>query len=384
MIKKIFFVLFACGVAFAMNWFRIHSGHIVIDFTTIQVVTSTNFVLCCLLFLWCFFYLFRKFREFIFRPDNLQKKVVVYSNYIVRTLVNISTNNVVDANRMLKKAAQIFDNNLTSMLRCQILNLEQKYEEARAIFKTIDLKELNSDLTVIKLDFETAKRCGDENDIEKCAMKLLEIEPTHVEARKSLLNIYISKQKWEFAYQIFQGGMRQKIFNNKRGEFFVISRNLGQKYYNENHFFDAKQVLREAYKSDPHRDIDIVNLLAKTYIILDKKQKAAKIIESTWKQKQNMDLLDTYYLSKGNQINSFNVAKKLVSINSKSFESNYAMARAYYYNKFYGDANRYAKIAENIRQCKLIYELMLRIEEDGSANSVVISTIKNKIARSSQ
>ena len=41
--------------------------------------------------------------------------------------------------------------------------------------------------------------------------------------------------------------------------------------------------------------------------------------------------------------------KEIYKINTKSFESNFILARSYYFNELYSKARKYAKLADNIK-----------------------------------
>jgi uncharacterized membrane-anchored protein len=373
MIKKILFILLTILFAFVINWFKVNNGGVVINFTSYQILTSTNFLICSILSICVILFLIKKIVKLVLRPVNWNKKINNYSNFIVQSFIFNDVKDFSNANKFLKKAERIFNNNLIKLLRYKILNEQGDFENATKIFSEIDTK-IDLNLLKVKLDFETAIKKQSE-DIEIYANNVLIIEPSSVVAIKSLLKIYLSKNDYKSANEIFEKGLKLKIFNKKQNEFLTISKNLGQYYYNKNDFLKTKGILKDANKY--FCDIDNVILLAKTYIVLGRKFKVNSLIENTWKKITNNELLNVYYLI--NDVNSIRDAKNLVKLNPKSADSYFALARAYYNNKLYKEAKDSAKSAEKIQPSRHLYKLMLNIEKDSNGNVADIGLLENKI-----
>ncbi|MDR3290364.1 MAG: hypothetical protein LBT02_03730 [Rickettsiales bacterium] len=378
MIKKISFVLLAIIFAIIINWFRLNGGDVTIEFTNFQIITSTNFVICLVIAVCILYNIFYKFKVFIFKPENLKRKVENYTDLVVKTLFYISTKDFNEANRMQKKCSKIFNNNLSKYLEYKISTKQKKYTEADRFLKEIQIKDLENNVFNIKLEYEKAKENIDMDAIEKSANKLLIYDPKNNEAIFDLLKIYIKKENWIKANEMFHEALKLKLVKRDANDFFIISENLGKFYYDKNDYIDAKEILRDAFDVDASK-INISFLLAKIYLILDRTNKAEKIVLTTWKYTSNKELLDLYYAINENKISSIKIAEKLVKSNANNFESQYSIARAYYYNKQYDKAREISKLAEKISPKKAIYELMLKIEEESSKNAAIINLIKSRI-----
>jgi tetratricopeptide (TPR) repeat protein len=359
----------------------VNNAKVVIDFKNYQLITTTNFIICLFLFILFIFYFLSKVKKFLIRPENFKKKIEKYSDFVAMSIIYTNIGDSRNANKFFKKSIRIFDNNLTKIVYFYILLREQKYIEADKIYKTIKINELDVDILKTKMDFETARSSPDNFNVEQQALKLLSIDSLNSVALHTLLKIYIEKEDWMESYKLFKRGLKAKIFNNKQDEFLLIYKNIAKICYENNNFNEAKEILQEVYKENQY-SFDVVNLLSKIYLILNEKSKAKKIILKLWTKSTNLTLLDTYFLINDNEISSISFANNLLKANPDSFESNYAVARAYFFNKKYDIARKYIKKAEIIKSCKIVYEFLLNIEKETSNNQTMIGILKNKIANS--
>ncbi|GMO56875.1 MAG: hypothetical protein Ta2D_02140 [Rickettsiales bacterium] len=378
MIKKFLFFIFAVILALIINWFRLNNGNVIVDFSNYQIVTTTNFLLCSLIVVIFCIKLLKKLKKFIFRPENLKKKITNYTDLVVNALFSISAQNFDDAKKYQKKAKKIFDNNLTEYLEYKIFNKQKDFINADKIYKQFTIKELHDEVLQRKLDYEEAKTNDDIDKIIMSAENLFFVDKRNANIMQDLLNLYIKKCDWKKVKDIFAQALKMGAVSKKSPQFFIIAEKVGEYYYNTNDYNNAKYILKSAYSIDKS-NINIASLLAKTYLVLNKKAKARDIIIDTWRYGTSSELLNLYYAINNKELYSIRTAKKLVKINPTSFESQFALARAYFFNKDYHNARDTAKNAEKIAQNRDIYSLMLKIEQEDGNNSATIALIKAKM-----
>ncbi len=391
MIKKLLFIVFLIYLATFVSQVLNYNDKIIITTLEYQISSTTSFVLFLLsgLILSLFLIIYILFS--IFSPDikrvekskrKLEQKFEKYLNLITEGLVYKNVRNSKEAWTKLKKANKVFkETNLSKFLESQIFYIDGKYQKSETSFREIKDSSLNLDLLNLKNSLNQAKKIKNEEDVEKFAIQILKIEPIDAEALNTLLNIYISKKKWIEAEKILKKGLKAKVFDeedNKEQILFVYT-SLARKYFDNQHFAEAKSLLREVYYINPKR-IEAIILLVETYIAMGKIAKALTIIKRTWKHTTNPKLADLYFsIQKEKDKNSIKTALKLYKLNTKSFESNLVLANAFYKNQFYSKARKYAKIAYDIAETKDLYELMLKIEQDDNGSSAIINILKNRI-----
>lgn len=391
MIKKIFFIVFFICLSVFISQLLNYSGEVVITALDYQISTTTSFIILLssglilsifLIFYILFSILSPNVRKIEKNKRKLEKKFDQYLSLITEGLIYKNVKNSKEAWTKLKKANKIFkETNLSKFLESQILYIEGKYQKSELSFKDIKDTSLNLDLLNLKNSLNQSKRVKDEENIEKYAVQILKIEPIDIEASNTLLNIYISKKNWVNAEIILRKGLKSKIFNeedNKEQILFVYTA-LAKQYFDNQQFSEAKTILRKVYYINP-KYIQAIILLVETYIAMGKNAKALTIIKRTWRHTPNLKLADLYFsLQKEKDRNSVKVALKLYRLNTKSFESSFILANAFYKNQIYSKARKYAKIADDIAETKYLYELMLKIEQEDNGSSAIVNILRNKI-----
>lgn len=155
---------------------------------------------------------------------------------------------------------------------------------------------------------------------------------------------------------------------------------MGKKYFDNKEYFEAKKYLRNAYEMDRYY-LPLVILLVETYIKLNKSYKAILVIKKTWKHVTSLKLADLYYsLYSEKAKKDIKISQSLYKLNTKSFYSNFIIANAYFENKLYNKARKYAKEAENFGESKELYELMFKIEQNDEGSSAIMMNLRKKIA----
>ncbi|MDD2840434.1 MAG: tetratricopeptide repeat protein [Rickettsiales bacterium] len=391
MIKKLFYIAFFICLTIFVSQLLNYSGEIIITALEYQISTTTSFILLFLSGLVLFIFLVVYILFSIFSPNvrrieknrkKLEKKFEQYLSLITEGLVYKNVKNSKEAWAKLKKANKIFkETNLSKFLESQILYVDGKYQKSETSFKEIKNTNLNLDLLNLKNSLNQAKKTKDEENAEKCAVQILEIEPINVEALNTLLNIYIAKKSWIDAEIILKKGLKSKVFNeeNNKEQILFVYTSLAKTYFDNQNFDEAKTLLRKVYYINP-KYIQAIILLVETYIAMGKHAKALTIIMRTWKHTTNPKLADLYFsLQKEKDRDDIKIALKLYKLNTKSFESNFILANTFYKNQIYSKARKYAKIADDIVETKDLYELMLKIEQEDNGSSAIINILKNKI-----
>jgi len=392
MIRKIFFITFIIFISIMMSGTFVHDIDVIININDYQISTTTNFIIFLSIIIVATLYLIFRVIDILFYPNinkykkqikKLEKKFDEYNNFITEGFIYNNINDFDKVLNKLKKANKIIRfTNLSKFLESEIYREKGNFKKSEIIFKSIKGLDINLNLIDLKLNFKEAKFEGNQDEVEKLSYEILNIEPSNSDCVNSLLNIYKNKCDWINANKILELGIKLKIIDaNKQKDLctFLYSA-LGKQYYDNQDFNNAKHVLKKAYILDIN-NIESDLLLAKTYISLDKKQKAVKIITNSWAATGNPKLAELYNnLNNGNETEiSRSVAKKLYKLNSKSYEGNLVMANAYFKEELYDKARKYVKLAENISANREVYELMLKIEQSDEGSSAMIANLKNKI-----
>lgn len=391
MIKKILFIAFIIFLSIFISNLLIYNSEIVINFLDYQISTTTGFLIflgvAFILVLYLLIYLlmeilYPNINYYKKNEQKLQKKFNQYLELMTEAFIYKSARNIKESFKKIKKANRIFkEANLSKLLESQLYYLQKQYQKSEDTFKEIENLNLNLNLINLKINLEKAKKANDINKIKEYSEQILKIEPINKSSLESLFYIYLNKKEWEKAYEILQKALRSKIFdkNKMEKEILFLYTSLGKKYYDNQNFSSAKTILRQAYKLNSNY-IQAVILLIETYIALGKKLKALQIIKKTWKHDTNPKLAELYFsLLTDKEKKSIRSAEILYKLNSKSYESNLILAKAYYENEFYSKARKYAKMAEEINETKSLYELILKIEQEDNGSSALINNLKNKI-----
>lgn len=391
MIKKILFIIFIVFISILIDKVLSHEGDIIIQAFNYEISTTAGFLmfLATTLILLCYlsFYLL----TIIFYP-NLKKykkiekknnqKFQDYIELMTEGFILKSTKNIKEALKKLKQANKLFNNtNLAKLLESQIYYTTGDFDKSEMKFKEIKSVNINVDLLSLSNKLRVAKQEHNIQDIEKCAEKIIKIEPINREALQSLYDVYLWQKKWEQANKILNILLSTGIYTeskNKENILFLYSA-LGKYYYDNQDFCNAKKVLRKAYKLDS-TNIQSIILLVETYIALCKKVKAIDIIKKTWKYNSNPRLAELYLsLMSVKELNTIKPYKTLYNLNTKSFESNLLMARIYLKQKVYSKARKYAKLAEEVNETKELYEVILQVEKEDNGSSALINNLKQRI-----
>lgn len=392
MIKKIIFIAFLIILSIFISNILNYNDVVSIATSRYQITMNLSFLFFLSVAAFLIFYLLIYILVAMFYPSvsnyknnerKLKKKISQYINLMTEAFIFKSIKNNKEALKKLKKADKIYgETNLSKLLESQLFFLDRDYKKSEVIFKKIDDIDLNIDLLALKFNFEQSVRLNDEENSEKYAKQILKVEPTNRDCLETLFSIYYKKMDWENANNILQIGLKSGIFSQDKykDKILFIYTALGKKLYESNELFRAKKVLRLAYKLDSNY-IQATILLVQTYISLGKTQKAIKIIKKVWRHNANPKLANLYF-SIVPERKSIRTAEVLYRLNSRSYESNFILATAYFNNKIFSKARKYAKIAENICPSKEIYELMLKIEQEDNGSSAMVNNFKNKILTS--
>lgn len=390
MIKKILFIAFIIFVSIFISNLLMYNDEIIIEYLGYQITTTTGFLLFLITSFVLSIYLILYVLASFLRPNlkkyekstkKFEKKFNKYLELITEAFIYKSARNVKESFAKLKKANKIFKpTNLSKLLESQLYYLKQEYDKSEESFKEIQDANLNLNLLNLRINLEQAKKANDTEYIEKYSEQILKIEPINRAALEYLFEIYTNKKEWEKANKILQIALKSKIFDESKiqKEILFIYTALGKNYYDNRNFIAAKKILRNAYKID-NSYIQALILLVKTYIALNKKAKAIELIKKTWKHNTNPKLAELYFsLLNEKEKKSIKYAEILYKLNTKSFESNLILAKAYFNQELYSKARKYAKIAESIGESKYLYELMLQIEQADNGSSAAIANLKKK------
>ena len=391
MIKKILFIAFIIFLSILISNLLAYNSEVIVNFFDYQITTKTSFLMFLLIIFVLILYLLTYLSIAILYPNanyykknekKFQKRFNQYLELITEAFIYKSARNIKESFKKLKKANKIFkETNLSKLLESQLYYLKKEYQKSEESFNEIKNTNLNLNLINLKINLEKAKKVNDIDKIKEYSEQILKIEPINKASLECIFDIYINNKEWEKAYEILQRALKSKIFDKDKiqNKILFVYTALGKKYYDNQKFMDAKYVLRLAYKSNSNY-VQTVILLIQTYIALGKKSKALEIIKKTWKHNTNPKLAELYFsLLTEKEEKSIKSAEILYKLNSKSYESNLILARAYYQNEIYSKARKYAKMAEEVNETKSLYELMLKIEQEDNGSSALINNLKNKI-----
>lgn len=394
MIKKIFFALFLLLISLGISYLLILDFPVILNINNYELSTDSRFLIFALAILFSFVYLTFFIITTLFYPNikkykkrlvKLEKKYDDYINLITKALIYLHIDDNQRSSEELKSARRLFrDNNLNYLLESDIYYNEKKYIESEETFFKITDLNLNKEILDLKIKLNEAVKNKDDKKTQEYALKIIELEPTNKLSIKELLRIYIDENDWINSEKILQLGLKSKIFTTtkSRGIIVFVLTALGKCYYDNNEFFKAKKPLRQAYKTYS-KNLATNILLAKTYAALDKKLKAIDLIKKSWSYETNPKLAEIYFsLFSKKDANKLSTIEKLYKKNTKSFDSNYLMAKYYLKHEMFIKARQYAKIAENIEESSDIYELMLEIEKNDCGSSAIVANLKNKILNS--
>ena len=388
MIKKIIFFIFLIFFAICLNKILEFDSEIIIKTLSYEIYTKIGFLLFlfCLCFLFLYFIIYvicvlfnKNFKSFKKNEQKYNKKINKFLNLILNSLILQENDELKKSFQKLNDAEKIYENtDLIKLLKSKLYFLMKNYKKSEMFFDKISNKSLlENELFFLKMNLNNAIKENNIDNIKLYSEKILKIKKIDKISFEELSNIYYNEEQYEKAINIFEDGLKAKIFNKEdiKDKMIFLYTSLGKKYYSLNELNKAKNILYKSLKFDK-TDLRTSILLSNILIKLNHKFEASNIIKNTWKTNTNKELGNLYFLIKGK---SLNVAKKLLKLNPNSYDSNIFVAKEFLKNKNYAEARKFLKNAEQFKETKELYELLILVEENDNGSSALIKNIKNKI-----
>ncbi len=391
--KRLFYVIFILILTVISAIVLQYDSKIIIYFSNYEITTNTKIIFLLLfsflILIFCFFSIINILlktdkRKFNRKINKELKKYKYYLENITEAIIFNISNDSKKAKEKLKTADKYIKNDLTNLIKSQVLFNDQKYQDSIEIISNLSCKntknsknQICNDLLLYNIYLLNAIENKNNEKIKFYANKILKIQPKNEKCLKLLYKVYKEENNWEVCLEILY--KIKKFINNYeyKKELFLVNENLA-KYYFENLDYDKSlKYSFEIFKKDK-------NLYSNNKILilsLDKikSTKTKKYIKKVWKYTPKM-IFGDLYLKNTNLSKRIKLAKQLYNINKNNINS------VLFYSNILVESNKIEFVDDNMRNIlnsypyKEAYKILIKIEEKNGSSSSLINIFKEKIA----
>lgn len=393
--KKLFYIIFILFLTIISAIILQYDSKVVIYFSNYEITTNTKIIFLALISLLTIVFCLFLVINILFRTNKnkfikkTEKEIKKYKNYIENIanaiIFNIS-NDFKRANEKLKTAEKYIKNDLTNLIKSQILFSNQKYQESIEIiskFACKDSKNSNNqicdNLLLCNIYLLKAIELKNNEKIKLYTNKILKIQPRNEKCLKLLYGIHKEEENWE---DCLENLLKIRKFLSKTDyekELFLVKENLARYYFENLDYNKSLEYSLEIFKKN--KNIYSNNKILILSIDRIKPKKTKKYIEKVWKYTPKI-IFGDLYLKNTNLSKRVKLAKKLYNINKNNVNS------VIFYSNILVESNKFEFIDDNMRnilnKCcyREAFQILLKIEEKNGLNSSLIDTFKDKIANS--
>ncbi len=391
--KKLFYIIFILFLTIISAIILQYDSKIIIYFLDYEITTNTRiiflFLFSLLILIFCFFSIINVLlrsnkKKFTKKTEKEIKKYKNYIENITEAIIFNISNNSKKANEKLKIADKYIKNDLTNLVKSQILFNNQKYQDSIAIISNLSCKntkniknQICNNLLLYNVYLLNALENKNNKKIKFYANKILKIQPKDERCLKLLYKVYKEENNWEICLEIL---LKIKKFIKDyeyKKELFLIKENLAKYYFENLNYEKSLKYSLEVFKNDK-------NLYSNNKILilsLDKIKptKTKKYIKKIWKYTPKI-IFGDLYLKNTNLSKRIKLAKQLYNINKNNINS------VLFYSNILVESNKIEFVDDNMRNIlnncsyKEAYKILIKIEEKNSSNSSLINVFKEKIA----